>query len=412
MINFRRIVPILTLFSLAVLGWYSILFSRADAAFRDNTLASLRTAVELAPSSAAYHELLAEHLETAGQNPDLELKIATDLSPRESRYWIRRAFRAELEQKYQESEDYLLRARSVDRGFDPRWALMNFYFRRNKLSDFWRYTRESLDMSYGNLSPIFRLCLAANGDPAATQQILPPRRDILFSFFVYLLNQGRLDYAAKVADELSLKPQGDEAPALINYCGKRMTTNPNSALRVWNRLCAARLLPFGELAPEQGRVTTNGDFAIQPARGGFDWKYSADPTISITPSDTGQGLLIDLSASQADNVALIEQEIPLTPGNQYAIRYTYRLAGPADDSGLHWAIFPTNTDSGSVDELMISPVLVGQDWQNGKLTFLAERDAVRLVLVRRRTLGTVRWKGTVQLRNVTSALAQPRPDRN
>jgi hypothetical protein len=356
--------------------------------------------------NASYHELLAEHLEATGQNPDSELRIATELSPQESRYWIRRAFRAELEQKYQESERYLLEAHAVDRGFDPRWALMNFYFRRGDLPRFWKYTREALDMSYGDRSAIFRMCLAANDDPAATREILPARRDVLFSFFSYLMQQDRLDYAARVADELSSKPREEEAPALVSYCSKRMTSDPLSSLRVWNGLCAARLVPFAALSPEQGRLITNGDFAVQPSSGGFDWKYSSNPSVSISSSDTGHGLSIDLNAEQPDRVALIEQEIPLKPGRQYTIHYAYRLIGPADDSGLHWAIFPASEDAGTTTELVMSPVLAGQDWQNAKITFSSDRDTARLVLIYRRTLGTVRWKGTVQIRSLTSELTQ------
>jgi len=386
------------------LGWYSIRFALADAAYRENTLATLTTAISLAPSNASYHELLAEHLEAAGQNPDSELRIATELSPRESRYWIRRAFRAELEQKYQESEGYLLKAHAVDRGFDPRWALMNFYFRRGDFPRFWKYTREALDMSYGDRGAIFRMGLAANDDPAAIREMLPAKREVLFSFFTYLMQNGRQDYAARVAEELALKPREEEVPALVGYCSRRLTEDPISVLRVWNGLCAARFLPFGALSPEQGKLITNGDFAVQPSSDGFDWKYSANPSVSITPSDTGQGLSIDLNAGQADTVALIEQEIPLKPGRQYTIHSTYRLIGPADDSGLHWAIFPASGGSGASTELAISPVLKGQDWQNAKIAFSSDRDTARLVLLYRRTLATVRWKGTVQIRNVTSEL--------
>ncbi len=261
-------------------------------------------------------------------------------------------------------------------------------------------------MSYGELDPIFRLCLAANEDPAATWEILPSRRDVLFSFFTYLMKQGLALITRQRSRANCLRSRSRKKFRRLSIIArKRMSSDAVSALRVWNGLCAAHLLPFAALAPENGRVITNGDFALQPSRGGFDWKYSADPTIVIAPSDTGQGISIDLNGSQADRVALIEQEIPLTPGRQYVIHYAYRLIGPADDSGLHWAIFPANGDAGTA-ELAISPVLAGQDWQNTKITFSSDRDTARLVLIYRRTLGTVRWKGTVQIRNVTSELAE------
>src|SRR5580704_6927846 len=134
----KRIVSIITIAGLALLAWYSVLVARADISFRDNSLESLRRAAQLMPRNAAYHALFAEHLEATGENPDKELEIATSLSPHEPRYWIRRGFRAELERNYADSERYLLQALKVDRGFDPRWALMNFYFRRGRWPEFWK----------------------------------------------------------------------------------------------------------------------------------------------------------------------------------------------------------------------------------------------------------------------------------
>src|ERR1700679_1206977 len=234
----RWVVSFLTLCVLVILASYSVLLARSDSLFRENSLTALRTAARLVPANAAYHALLAEHLEAAGANPDTELEIATNLSPYESRYWIRRAFRAELEQKFEESEHYLLEASRVDRGFDPQWALMNYYFRRGKLGEFWKSTNEALNVSYGNLDPIFRLCLAASDDPAVTRSILPPRRHILFAFFAYLTAHGQVDSAASIAPELASGAQPEEVNVLLDYCGKQIVHhNGASSLAVWNAMC-------------------------------------------------------------------------------------------------------------------------------------------------------------------------------
>ena len=139
-----RIVTILALCGLAVSVWYSVTVARADLYYRENSLASAQAAVRLAPGNAVYHALLAEWLEADGANPDAELKKTTDLSPRESIYWIRQAFRAEVERKFEESERFLTEAYRVDHGFDPRWALMNYYFRRGMTPQFWKAAREAL----------------------------------------------------------------------------------------------------------------------------------------------------------------------------------------------------------------------------------------------------------------------------
>jgi hypothetical protein len=404
----RRIVPLLTLCGLLALAWYSVLLARADLAFRENNLEALRTAVRLAPSNADYHALLAEHLEAAGSNPDTELENATNLSPHESRYWIRRAFRAEVERKYDECEQYLLEAYRVDHGFDPRWALMNYYFRRGNFAEFWTTTRLTLDMSYGSLDPIFRLCLAANDDPSVTRRILPPRREILSAFFIYLFQHEPVEYASSVASELAPGAEPEEVPWLVAYCDKQMGHNNGSSLLVWNALCRRRMVPFQELAPERGQIVTNGDFSAVPLKQGFDWKYGPVEGIAVGPMDAAQGISINISGKQADIAPIVEQEIPLTPGKQYVLRYEYRLLDTQRDSGVQWMVRETVAgDTAGSDPLATSSVLSGTDWSSGQLAFSAGRhDAARLILQYKRAPGTVRWKGTVQVRRVSSGLAE------
>jgi hypothetical protein len=408
----RRIVSLLTLCVLMVWAWYSVLLARADGSYRDNNLTALRNAVRLVPANAAYHAILAEHLEAAGANPDDELEIATDLSPYESRYWIRRGFRAELEQNFPESERYLLRAFQVDRGFDPRWALMNYYFRRGRLPQFWKSTREALDISYGNLSPIFRLCLAASDDPAVIRQALPPRHDILSAFFAYLTAHGNVESASSIAQELASTAQPDDVRVLVDYCGQELVHhNGGSSLTVWNAMCDRRLIPFSKLSPAIGQIVTNGDFSAVPLQMAYDWKYGTEAGIAVSPMDTAPGVSIDVSGKQRDSVTLISQEIPLIPGKQYTINYDYRLVGGQGDSGLHWAIRTARPDAGANpdardESIANSSVLIGQDWNNGSLTFASgQRDSASLVLEYRRTLGTIRWNGTAQIRRVASSLS-------
>jgi hypothetical protein len=404
----KRIVSIITLCGLACLTWYSILLARADISFRDNNIEALRAAVQLAPGNAAYHALFAEHLESADENPDQQLELATDLSPHESRYWIRRGFRAELERKYAESERYLLRALEVDRGFDPRWALMNFYFRRGRLPEFWKSTREALDMSYGNRAPIFRLCLAANDDPSVTRQVLPPRREIHFAFFTYLIGHEFIDTAAGMAAELAAGAQPEEVPVFLDYCGRQMSHDVRSSLLVWNALCDRRLLPFTELAPEQGKIVTNGDFAVPPLQEGFDWRHSDSAGVAVGPLDSAQPLSITLNGSQSDHITLFEQTVPLAQGKTYSVNYEYQVAGDTGDTGLHWLVRGVQAGStGGDDSPVVSPVFSARDWENGKIIFNAgQRQAARLVLEYQRLPATVKWNGTVRIRRVVSGLAQ------
>ncbi len=413
----RRLMSLAALFVLASVAFYSVLLARADVSYRENNLAASRSAVLLVPSNAAYHSLLAEHLESSGANPDRELEIATRLSPRESRYWIRRAFRAEVQQEYEDSERYLLEAYRVDRGFGPRWTLMNYYFRRGRFPEFWKSTREALEMSYGSWDPIFRLCLAANDDPSVTRRILPPRREILLSYFAYLTQHERLDSAAPIGVELAAGASADEVPVLMDYCVRQIGHHTESSVAVWNALSLRRLLPYSELAPNKGQIVTNGDFAVPPVAG-FDWKFGTEPGVAVGQTDPSQGvpaqgLSIELDGKQPESVRLLEQEIPLGPRMQYVVRYEYRLLGGSGDSGLHWFVEgkKAGTQAGAQTgalSLGASSTLSATEWDNGQIVFSSgQMDAARLVLECRRTPGTLRWKGTLQLRRVTSALVQP-----
>ena len=403
----RLFLPLVTICGLAAFAAYAVLLATADAAFRQNTLFSAQTAVRLVPSSASYHSLLAEVLEEAGASPDDELRRATALSPRESRYWIRRAFRAEVEGKYDESEQFLLEAHRVDRGFDPRWALMNYYFRRGNIPQFWVSAREALEMSYGDLEPIFRLCIAVNNDPAFTAQMLPHRRTILLSFFAWLLRQNRMESISPIAAQLAAEAEPEDVPLLVGYCDRQMGHDNQSSLTVWNSLCRRHMVGFSELDPGRGDIVTNPDLVAASLRQGFDWRYNSTPAIAAKPLDTGQGISFEITGFQPDLVAILDEEIPQTPGKQYVQNYEYRLIGDQHDTGLQWVVRRVGVSEYASDSTVAaSSVLAGTDWNTGHMEFSAARlDAARLILQYRRSPGTVRWKGTVQIRRVTSGLA-------
>lgn len=402
----RWIVSVFTFFCLSALICYSVVLGVADVSFRDNNLTSLKTAVRLVPSNALYRDVLAEHLEANGANPDLELEKATELSPRESRFWIRRGFRAEIEEKYADAERYLLEARRVDHGFDPRWALMNYYFRRDNSSQFWRWTRDAFEMSYGNLTPLFRLCLAVNNDPEATRQVLPARRNALLQFLGYLLNNKPIQSSASTAEELAVGATADDVPTLLSYCTRQIAGNVESALLVWNGLCRRKAISFKELAPEAGEIITNADFSAAPLQQGFDWQYGSLSGVMVGPMDAAHGISIDIGGKQDDVGELLGQWVPVTPGRQYVVQYEYRNLEGGPESGIRWEIHqPEPTAPPGMSVLASSSMFSGKDWSGGQFTFASgRRRFVRLSLEYRRDPGTLRWKGTVQIRRVVSGL--------
>lgn len=405
MLIVRRIVILLTLCGAGLTIYYLLVFARADSLFRQNNLPSLGSSVLLVPANAEYHALLGEFLEGSGLNPDNELAAATELSPLESRFWIRRAFRAEVEQKFDDSERFLRKAVQVDNGFSPRAALMNYYFRRQNLPEFWKAARAALQTAYTDRRAIFRLCFAVDDNVAVTRALLPPGHPPLTQLLAFLMETGRLAQTADIAPAVASEAEPDDLSLLLGYVEQQTGKNYTSAVAVWNALCARHLVPFSPLSPDRGVVVTNGDFDGNIHRG-FDWKIAAADGVAISHSYTG-GESVELNGKQPESMVLMEQPVPVMAGRSYSISWQYQLDGASGDSGLRWTL-----ENGAIDAapeqmpVAASATFGGTAWQTGQFAFTSDHSGIdRLRLEYRRAPATIRWKGTLQLRHVNAARA-------
>jgi len=408
----------LPLFALGI--WLTIRLAIADASIRQETPESIAEAVRLESGNAAYHDLLAESLESEGRNPDAEHELAVRLSPLEASHWIGLATRAEVERDYPRAEKYLLQAAKVNVGFEPRWYLMNFYFRRGNLPEFSIRTRRALDMSYGDLTPVFRLCWLATTDAHAIETMLPSAdqpagKKTQLQYLQFLLSTRRLDAARSVARNIALQADAANLPVLIQYCDAMVDGNTDAALEVWNVLCRRKLIPFEPLSPADGHVITNGDFRIKPTEHGFDWRLSRVDGAFVTAgaasegAAAGGGASIEMSGNQPEQCLLLAQIVPLVPGHKYRLDYEYRGDEVDEDSGVNWEIAglgASSTISQAID-IQSEHLKMTGDWVTGHLSFdAAAGSAARLSLHYKRALGTVRHQGTVALRRVAIEAVQ------
>jgi tetratricopeptide (TPR) repeat protein len=199
-------------------AYRSVALAVADYDYAENTLASVRRAVAIAPTNALYHAMMAEHMEGVGLNPDAELQAAIQLSPLDSKYWIRAGFRAEVEHDYPKAERYLLHAAEIDHKFDPRSALMNFYFRRNNVPEFWRWTDKAFELSYSDPTPMFQLMWNVTSDAEEIRKHIPAHADIEIPYLWFLINNQRPDASTEVARDAADKARtDDEATALLGW---------------------------------------------------------------------------------------------------------------------------------------------------------------------------------------------------
>src|SRR5580704_14973314 len=120
---FRIIVAM----ALATASFVSVRRAYADWEFRRGTPEAVRRAVDIAPSNAEYVLFRALELDYDGADATPLLERAAALNPMSSTPRIRLGLAAEISGDHASAENYFLDAARIDRQFEPRWTLANFY---------------------------------------------------------------------------------------------------------------------------------------------------------------------------------------------------------------------------------------------------------------------------------------------
>jgi tetratricopeptide (TPR) repeat protein len=394
-----RIIYCFLFLLLAFEAIQSIRLARADLASKRNTPASVREAVGLDSGNATFHEQLAEHIEERGENPDPELKAAVALNPRDPGLMIRLALRQEVEGHYQDAERTLLRSLEIDKRFDTPWALANYYFRRGNEPEFWRWIREALARSYGDRTAIFRLCWAMSEDKEVILNAIPPRHDLLGAYLQFLDETHRQNAADLVAVQVAREARSSDLPTLLDYIDYAIGSGSTNAVPVWNYLCRRKLLPYAELDAQHGNVITNGDFAVNPSGRGFDWRTEQVEGISVGPAEGAAGISIAMNGKEPEDVTILWQIIPVSPGTEYELTTGIRATGPGTTSGMTWNLSAAAPNAEILAQSGEFPP--GTELKAPDLRFNAGTNhTARISLHYHRAAGTVRWEGTVAIRKV------------
>jgi len=367
---------------LAAAAWWSIRLARADAAFRQGTPQDIARAIELEPENGEYLAALALQAEYGGQDSTALLEEIARLNPRASAPRIRLGLAAELRGDANQAERWLQEAFSVDRQFETRWTLANFYFRQDRRDEFWTWMRSALEMSYGDRAAAFDLCWQASAtskDGAAEilDRAIPDRREVVASYLAYVLSHNRQAAIAGAANKLARIRTIEDLPLL--YSATDAVLDPD----LWQALGNPR--PDGITHPNFEEPRTD------PSVGhGFDWRIAETPGVT---HQSLEGHRIRFSGQQPQSCELLRQVVGgLRSGAAYMLHWETRTQGIASVTGLVWQIANRTGE-----------IAVSDDWSAGKMTFTPDSDRAVLVLTYRRPEGQVRTEGYVDIRRVTSS---------
>ncbi len=386
-----RAFLVFSLLALATAAWWSIRLARADAEFRRGTPAEVARAIELVPDNSEYLATLALQAEYSGQDSTPLLEEIARLNPRASEPRIQLGLAAELRGDPKQAERWLREAFAVDRQFETRWTLANFYFRQGRQDEFWTWMKSALEMSYGDRAAAFDLCWQMTSD---AQEILdraiPGRREVAAAYLAYVLDRHRQAAIAGAADKLAKTRTPDDLPLLYAATDSLLDAGQaRAAADLWQLLGNPRPEGIGHPNFEEPRTGH-----------GFDWRFAEVPGVTHVALDTPPAHRIRFSGRQPESCELLRQVLGgLRAGAAYTLHWEARTQGIASPTGIEWSIASRGGE-----------VAASEDWSAGSMAFTADSDHAVVVLTYRRPEGEARTEGQIDLRRVTSRAATSSPE--
>jgi hypothetical protein len=388
-----NVLAVATVLTLLAAGSWSLALGYADLQFRRLTADGVSAATRIAPGDASYlaqSALLREDFADGARS----MEKAVALDPYFSWAWIYLGLAKEKGHDAAGAEQYLLKAATVDRRFNPRWALCDFYYRQAKFDLFWYWARKATEIDESDSRPIFHLAARASPDAdSLLKQIAPANDRVRSNFLAYLVEERPSEASSTAVRALVPAIAKEKAPLVISYSDKLIDAGRiDSAVEVWNAMCQRQLLPFAALDPPRGRSLTNQDFAMPPSGQGFDWRLPMiDGITRLNDAQPGE-LKMRFSGEQPDRCQVLSEKVPVLPGHNYEFAFRNRLVTANVSGGLVWRVYDgpregvVLTDSGA---------LTNGDWEERALSFRTNLEPLILLsLEYQRPRGSMRLSGT------------------
>ncbi|HEV2485822.1 MAG TPA: hypothetical protein VGT08_09845 [Terracidiphilus sp.] len=369
--------------------------ARADYLFKQDSEASIRSAIRLVPDGWEYYMRLAQ-FDRARAHELLTKSLS--LNHYDAQADIELGLQYEADGDFGRAEKQLLEAFEVDHTYLPRWSLANYYFRRDNMPAFWAWARNAADMPADDIGSLFELCWRASPDPSTiTAGILNEKPELIRQYIGFLLAKDQPDAIANVAPHLvRVGDLETDRPLMFTVVNRLVATNDASAASsLWHLLIEQHWVVADLSEPNNAR------FQREPLPVSFDWSLPEYQGLHSWPGSSG--LETEFTGSQPEDCTIAEQAVVLQPGN-YTMAYAYRTSGIPPATGIRWQLI----DGKSNVVLAESPDLSSDDLKHVALSFSVPPGAslLRLRLTYRRTLGTPRISGML---DVESAQIQTLP---
>lgn len=391
---------------------------------KSSKVADLRKAISLDPTNPDLHYRLGMAEVFDMENPDAadgteQLHLATQLSPRETRYWSALASACQFEGKNNCADDAIAKTLALS-SMAPRihWDAANYYLWANRQEEALNQFRRLLELDPSYAVASFRASLGAAGDPELVyNSLLAPATGpkLKLAYGNFLLSHEYGDFAFRVWKELVASKTAidfsDVDPYLENLISARRYPE---ALSVWNDLETLGLVPQ---SGDNSNLVFNGGFEHIPINAGFDWRYHQEPYTAVRfdnhlPCAGKSCLRLDFSDVENHQDEPVYQIVPVRPDQTYLLTAQIRSVNIVSDSGPRLRVM----DPACRDCLanLTNTVVGTTPWHQISLRFRTgpQTSAVRVSIWRARSLsypteilGTL-WVDQVSLKSEAPVTAE------
>ncbi len=389
----------------AVGACYSFLLARAAWLFEQDTAVSVPKAVELVPYNSTYLSRLAAW---RSDEKVALLERAVALNHFDFQSLIQLGFDQEFRKhNLPQAEHFYLQAAVVNQMFLTKWTLTNFYFRHERIPEFFRWASAALAITPYSPEPIFVQMWLLSQDANRIAHAIPDRPRVLLPYAWFLSNHQKHEPIAPIVQRL-VQAVGKRDPHnwgrddLLAMIEDRLVAagDRDTALSVWNSMAKGNWIQ--QTVPDVIHPVTNGDFEKLLYPHGFDWRELAVAGIRADQIPSARLLRFYFSGDEPEQCSVLQQYIPMQPGRSYALHWRADSGLAENPSGLRWHLAPVSKTP-SV-ELVSDDLVIAQNvgWH-----FRAPSDGTLalLTLEYARPMGQLRARGTLTLRDV-SAQAQ------
>lgn len=328
------------LFFAARVFWASHLSVRPDRA-------DIERAIRLEPSNSDYRAVLARNLVLSMADLDgaiSNFKIATQLNPYQSSYWLDLAGAYQLAGRTDDQVEAIERAAAAD-PMTPHvaWQAANFFLVQGDVGKALPYFRTVFANDPDSVDYALQLCWRASGDAGQMFELaLPQKPDLYLSFLRLLIAKQEIN-GAKIAWErlIGLREPFPARPALPYLRLLIASQDVAGAIKAWQQLARVdeEIRPY---VASPANLIVNGSFEETLLNGGFDWWYEPNPHAKLA-IDSDQffsgtrSLSVTFDGRSAPDAG-IAQFVPVKPDTDYEFSAVSKTLDIDSASGPRFAV--------------------------------------------------------------------------